>query len=77
MENNNASEDNLVNILPTPLNGTHDMYINVLEMSSGNTNGNVVTIRNEEYAHASTSNGVSRSFLEHNSEGNNNFYLNN
>lgn len=62
-ENHNGTEDNLVSILPTPLNGTHDMYINVLEMTNGNANGNVVTVRNEEYELASTSNGASRSLV--------------
>ncbi|XP_044263338.1 DDB1- and CUL4-associated factor 5 isoform X2 [Tribolium madens] len=52
-ENGNSEENNFVNILPTPLNGTHDMYINVLEMSSAN----VVTVRNEGAEEASTSNG--------------------
>lgn len=52
-------ENNLVNILPTPLNGTHDLYINVLEMNNSSAGTNVVTIRNEDYGRASTSNGVS------------------
>lgn len=36
-ENLNNVENNLINILPTPLNGTHDLYINVLEMNNGAT----------------------------------------
>lgn len=36
-ENDNNVESNLINILPTPLNGTHDLYINVLEMNNGAT----------------------------------------
>lgn len=61
-------EDNLVSILPTPLNGTHDMYISVLEMTNGNANGNVVTVRNEDYELASTSNGVNGSYIRDNSD---------
>lgn len=57
-ENQNNVESNLINILPTPLNGTHDLYINVLEMNNGSTGTNVVTIRNEDYGRASTSNGI-------------------
>lgn len=64
-ENPNNLEDNLINILPTPLNGTHDLYINVLEMNNGSPGTNVVTIRNEEYGRASTSNGVSRWEADH------------
>lgn len=56
-ESQSNLEENLVNILPTPLNGTQDMYINALEI----TNGNVVTVRNEEYVNATSSN---RSFDE-------------
>lgn len=59
-ENQNHLESNLINILPTPLNGTHDLYINVLEMNNGSSGTNVVTIRNEDYGRASTSNGVNR-----------------
>lgn len=66
VENNISSEDNLVNILPTPLNGTHDMYINVLEMTNGNANGNVVAVRNDEYEHASSSNGANNCSAEEN-----------
>lgn len=44
----------LINILPTPLNGTHDMYINILQVpvSNGNstTNGSVITVQNDNYA---------------------------
>lgn len=57
-ENRNTLENNLISILPTPLNGTHDLYINVLEMNNGSSGTNVVTIRNEEYGRASTSNGI-------------------
>lgn len=64
-ENPNNLENNLINILPTPLNGTHDLYINVLEMSNGSPGTNVVTIRNEEYGRASTSNGITRWEADH------------
>ncbi|KAK9875394.1 hypothetical protein WA026_007789 [Henosepilachna vigintioctopunctata] len=39
VENGNEGEENLVNILPTPINGTHDMFINVLEMTRNVING--------------------------------------
>ncbi|KAJ8941914.1 hypothetical protein NQ318_013247 [Aromia moschata] len=38
-ENHVVEEDILVNILPTPLNGTHDMFVNVLEMANGAADG--------------------------------------
>ncbi|XP_060521769.1 DDB1- and CUL4-associated factor 5 isoform X2 [Cylas formicarius] len=50
--NNTAEEDNLINILPTPLNGTQDKYISALEMSNGNSNRST---RNEISSRASTS----------------------
>ncbi|KAF5292282.1 hypothetical protein FQA39_LY03316 [Lamprigera yunnana] len=51
LESRTNSEENFVNILPTPLNGTHDMCLNALEMSNhnNNNNGNVVALRNEDY----------------------------
>lgn len=39
IENHNSAENNLINILPTPLNGTHDLYINVLEMNNTGSTG--------------------------------------
>lgn len=39
-------EQQLINILPTPLNGTHDMYINILQVPV-QTRNNVITVRNE------------------------------
>ncbi|XP_068896111.1 uncharacterized protein [Tenebrio molitor] len=65
IENGGSEENNFVNILPTPLNGTHDMYINVLEMTNNNSNANVVTVRNEEYEEASTSNRSNSAILPH------------
>lgn len=41
-----SSEQQLINILPTPLNGTHDMYINILQVPV-QTRNNVITVRNE------------------------------
>ncbi|KAJ3650202.1 hypothetical protein Zmor_021903 [Zophobas morio] len=64
-ENGGSEENNFVNILPTPLNGTHDMYINVLEMTNNNSNANVVTVRNDDYGQASTSNRSNNSILAH------------
>lgn len=55
LESRSNSEENFVNILPTPLNGTHDLCFNSLDMPNHNTNGNVVALRNE-YEDASTSN---------------------
>ena len=59
IENRNTSESNFINIIPTPLNGSHDMFINMMEMATESTsdNGNMVTLRNDDYeASASTSN---------------------
>lgn len=49
-----SSQENLMNILPTPLNGTQDMYVSVLEVSNGNSS-NVVALRNNNQEFASTS----------------------
>lgn len=57
-ENHNNPQNNLINILPTPLNGAHDLLVNVLDMNNGNTSTNVVTVRNEDYTPASTSANV-------------------
>ncbi|KAK5648903.1 hypothetical protein RI129_003795 [Pyrocoelia pectoralis] len=46
-EDRTNSEQNFVNILPTPLNGTHDMCLNALDITHHNNNGNVVALRND------------------------------
>lgn len=33
-DDNNADENNFISILPTPLNGTRDIFINVLEVDT-------------------------------------------
>ncbi|KAI4466865.1 hypothetical protein MML48_2g00004860 [Holotrichia oblita] len=67
-ENNSNLEDNFVDIIPTPLNGSHDMYINMIEMpnninnsnaitmngNNNNNSNNVVTLRNEDYTSTSS-----------------------
>lgn len=61
LESRSNSEENFVNILPTPLNGTHDMCLNALDITNHGSNGNVVALRNEDYMnpeHASTSNAT-------------------
>lgn len=45
---NNVDGDRLINILPTPLNGTHDMIMHVLEMSN---NASDVIINNDDANH--------------------------
>ncbi|KAL3286132.1 hypothetical protein HHI36_000644 [Cryptolaemus montrouzieri] len=56
IENGNAEEGNLVNILPTPINGTHDMFINVLEMTTNIMNGDSGSTRDDaSFTRASTS----------------------
>lgn len=45
-----VEEQPLINILPTPLNGTHDMYINILQVPVSNGNS-VITVRNESAAY--------------------------
>lgn len=56
----NSEEESLVNILPTPLNGTHDLCLDSLFMPSSNSNGNVVAIRNQ-YTRNEHNNSVSDS----------------
>lgn len=50
-ENHNNMENNLINILPTPLNGTHDLYINVLEMNNGATGTDCLLFSSNNFAH--------------------------
>lgn len=77
-ENGESEVNNFVNILPTPLNGTHDMYINVLEMTRNMTNTNVVTVRNEDYNNQASTSHSSREFFNVNvfPSGSNNGNLN-
>lgn len=59
--NTNGSPDQpLINILPTPLNGTHDMYINILQVPVQNRNNNVITVRNETSVNYETSSNFTR-----------------
>ncbi|KAK4884518.1 hypothetical protein RN001_000789 [Aquatica leii] len=73
LENTTNSEENFVNILPTPLNGTHDMCLNTLEINDHNNNGNVVALRNEDYIRveapstSSLNNDTKTSVIIHNS----------
>lgn len=53
---NGSADEPLINILPTPLNGTHDMYINILQVPVQNRNNNVITVRNESVNFNSNSN---------------------
>lgn len=56
--NGDVENSNLVNILPTPINGTHDMLINVLEMTEDIINRNSESMNGG----ASTSRGQRRRY---------------
>lgn len=57
-ETRDVPQDNFVNILPTPLNGTHDMYINVLEINNANGANNGVALPDGEFPQSSSSNST-------------------
>ncbi|KAB0801590.1 hypothetical protein PPYR_03776 [Photinus pyralis] len=46
-EEGTHSEENFVTILPTPLNGSHDMCLRAIDITNRGNNGNVVALRND------------------------------
>ncbi|KRT82667.1 hypothetical protein AMK59_4186, partial [Oryctes borbonicus] len=66
-ENGSNLENNFVDIIPTPLNGSHDMYINMLDMPNNNNINNNSTNNNN--------NGSSNNNIVNGSNNNNNNVL--